>query len=593
MRRMSTTRDTSVDLNGLLTVLGEHLYSTPKVAVRELVQNAHDSITRRIIEGGPVEGPRIDVEADADAGTITISDNGAGLTEAEIHSYLATIGAGYTRLLRGRSDDLIGQFGLGFLSAFVISDEVVVTTTSFRTPHERWEYRSRGGLNYDVRSVPPAGECTTVVLHVKPLHRTLLDDQQLERTLRRYCVLLEHPVHMDGQRINVSPPWRRQLSDPTEQAAAELQFAADFDPVFQPLCTLPVVASGNSDARGLLWVHDGSTYGNSDNRSMSVFVRGMLLDDDATDLLPRWAGFVGGVVESTRLVPTASREDLQRNDAYLATQAALSEALVTGLAQLAAERPEVWRRITRRHSEAMLGAALVDDRLFDVIAPNVVVPTAGGELRPDELVRDGRVHLTYEATGGFREMLFAALQVPLALGFRYGVSGFLHKWCQARGITLVEVGTAEGDDALFQPAELDDSATAWLQRNLADEGEEVVLARFAPASLPLVRVVDQKAELRKRLDDDEADARISAMALAMARLYTDRLKDRAAARVYVNLDNPALAAVVAAHMMENPRAEEGAMVLRALKNVISATGLLLPSLDVLNAVVERAVEDNG
>lgn len=591
---MAEARDTSVDLSGLLTVLGEHLYSTPKVALRELVQNAHDSITRRRIESADEFVPRIDVSADADAGAIVIADNGAGLTEEEIHRFLATIGAGYTRLLREQGDEsLIGQFGLGFLSAFVVADEVTVTTTSYQSPEVRWSYVSRGGMTYEVQQVPSAPVGTTVTLTVKQKFRTMLDGEQLSSTLRRYCSLLRHPIHLAGSETAVNetpPPWRRQFADAAAQVQAELAFADAFDPSFSPLCTLAVRPSGSSDVAGLLWVQDGGSYASSDNRAMSVFVRGMLLDDNASELLPRWAGFVGGVIESASLVPTANREDLQRTPSYDAAQAVISEALIVGLSGIARTRPEVWRRIMRRHSEAMLGAALVDDRLFEVIAPEVQVPTSAGDLPPADLVRDGKVYVSFEAVAGFEEMIFKAVNTPIARGTRYGVVPFLRRWCGTHGHTLVEVGTAGADEAMFRSTEVDAEATRWLQQVLADDGEDVVMSRFAPAAVPMVRVVDRDAELRDRLDDDEADARISSMALSLARLYTDRFKANPSARLYVNLDNSAVAAVVAARLMDNPRADEGAMVLRALKHVVGGGEQLVPSLEVLNAVVERIVE---
>ena len=114
---ISQLRSTGVDLGGLMSVLSKHLYSTPMVALRELVQNAHDSILRRRLEQPDWQGPsRIEVLADPQQGVLRIIDTGAGLTEAEIHSYLATVGVGYTRRLResGHEDSgLIGMFGLG------------------------------------------------------------------------------------------------------------------------------------------------------------------------------------------------------------------------------------------------------------------------------------------------------------------------------------------------------------------------------------------------------------------------------------------------------------------------------------------------
>lgn len=102
-----------------------------------------------------------------------------------------------------------------------------------------------------------------------------------------------------------------------------LAFAAQFESSFEPICTIPVVPAGMSDAVGILWIQDGATYGTSDNRNLSLFLRGMLLDDEARELLPPWAGFIGGVIESSKLTPTASREDLQRDETWVAVQGAL------------------------------------------------------------------------------------------------------------------------------------------------------------------------------------------------------------------------------------------------------------------------------
>src|SRR6266571_7833225 len=127
-RMMSERQRFNLHLPGLLKVLAEHLYSSKKVGVRELIQNCHDSCVRRRIEGDePDYEPRIDLSIDPDKRTLTISDNGYGLTADEITNYLATIGRGYTRELRERlslcsaaeATELIGQFGLGFLSAFL------------------------------------------------------------------------------------------------------------------------------------------------------------------------------------------------------------------------------------------------------------------------------------------------------------------------------------------------------------------------------------------------------------------------------------------------------------------------------------------
>src|SRR5688572_17961001 len=140
-----------------MKVLGESLYSTPNVAIRELVQNAHDSCHRRRLETQDDFEPCIRVIPDSRARTLAIEDNGAGLTKSEIERYLATVGAGYTRLLRERSSEarLIGQFGLGFLSAFIVSEKTEVWTCSYQDPERAWSFSTRSGESYSIQPGEP------------------------------------------------------------------------------------------------------------------------------------------------------------------------------------------------------------------------------------------------------------------------------------------------------------------------------------------------------------------------------------------------------------------------------------------------------
>jgi molecular chaperone HtpG len=144
---MGTRGRFELHLPGLLKVLAEHLYSTQRVGVRELIQNAHDSCVRRAIERPqPEYRPRIDLSVHPTSRTLRVADNGSGLTEEEILTYLTVIGRGYTRELRdrleiadpGASRELIGQFGIGFLSAFLIASDVTVETRPADGPPLRW-----------------------------------------------------------------------------------------------------------------------------------------------------------------------------------------------------------------------------------------------------------------------------------------------------------------------------------------------------------------------------------------------------------------------------------------------------------------------
>jgi molecular chaperone HtpG len=544
---------TQVDLAGLMTVLGGHLYSTPAVAVRELVQNAHDSITRRRIEDPSFADGRIDVLGDPATGTLIVRDDGAGMTRDEIDLFLATVGVGYTRGLRERDpaqEQLIGQFGLGFLSAFIIGERTLVRTASYRVPQEAHEYRSTTGERYSVEASEPRGIGTEVELRLTDEHRPLADPATLEATVRRYCALLGVPVHVNGTHINAEPPpWRAEddgatTLHPVQRRRQALAFAERMDTAFRPLCTLEVDGGG---VRGLLWVQDALTYGSSDNRRLAVYVRGMLLDDDARDLLPRWAGFVSGALESEDLTPTASREDLQRDDGYRAAQASIRDALVEGLARVATEEPEAWARVLTRHNEALLGAALADERLEALLSGDLQVPTSEGEMTVRELVEagGGRAHLGL-GTGGFEEMRFRALKLPIATGTRYAVLPFVRRWCQTHGADVVELGTDAGDRALFRRVELAPGEADWLAEAFAGERQELIPATFEPAEMPFVLVPDREAELKARLEADEARERIASAVLHLAREHTATIEGSYDARLYVNVGAPAIEALLEA-----------------------------------------------
>ncbi|MEG8113880.1 ATP-binding protein [Escherichia marmotae] len=572
---------TEVNLNGLIEVLSKHLYSTPVVAVRELVQNGHDAIVRRRIE--QPDAPKdnlIRVVADVAKSTITISDTGAGLTESEIHGFLATVGVGYTRMLRQQDDDtgLIGMFGLGFLSAFVLAKEVTVLTTSWQTPDQSWKYHSTDGQKYTVTPHQNSAPGTQVILTLKEEYSHLASNNLLNRVLSRYCILLHEPVYVGdaSEPVNkLQPPWREVAPEGVTMHRALVQrknlaFAAQFESSFEPICTIPVVPAGMSDAVGILWIQDGATYGTSDNRNLSLFLRGMLLDDEARELLPPWAGFIGGVIESSKLTPTASREDLQRDETWVAVQEALKESLISGLSDLAQNQPEIWRRVLMRHNEALLGAALCDDRLFDLLKDRLQVPTSKGALLAKDLRINNSIHILLSRDGGFEEMLFHILQRPVARGDRYAVVPFLRRWALLYHCRIIEVGTQTGNEQLFSLAELPEEQVAYLEEQLCD-GEQLIISRFEPAVLPLVVTPDREAELKQILEQDDADKRISTAALMLARQFTSQIQKTKTSSLYINFNNPCVMQLVTA-LQHQQQPVAALRLLKSLKVILCSSG---------------------
>lgn len=569
---------TQVDLTGLLRVLGQNLYSTPHVAIRELVQNAHDSCVRRQIESPEPFEASIVVTPDPAKRTLTIVDTGAGLTREEVVKYLATVGAGITGKLRGDArfgDALIGAFGLGFLSAFVVSERVDLFTTSYQEPSLGWHFQSRGGERYQLGPSPSGPVGTRVVLHLGEAFAALAEPEIVDRLLAQYCCLLPIPIHLarrDSEPVNRPlPPWRQEGDSPLRRRRLNLEFARRFEPRFEPLCTFELKPEPGAEARGLLWIQDGATYGTSDNRNLSVFIRGMRISQDERELLPSWAGFAGGVIEADALTPTASREDVQRDPAYRSVQDQIREALIAGLAELATREPSTWRRVVLRHNEALLGAALCDPRLFGLLADDLKVPTSEGDLTVPAVRKksQGKIHVSMGHPGSYEEILFRALRVPVITGTRYAALPFCQAHAARFGGAVVQLGTKQGNKALFPEAALPPADLARLEALFHADKQEVVATRFAPESLPLVLVLDREVALKQALEQDETDKRVSAALLGMARLYTQTIDDSVEARLYVNLDAPVIRA-----LLELPAAAPAEKAPLAAKLLRAVAGLM-------------------
>ena len=544
-------RQTDVDLSGLLEILGNNLYSTPQVAIRELVQNAHDACVRRQIETAWEAGSaKIRVRCDVNMGEILITDNGAGLTRNEITQYLATIGAGYTRTLRGvnESSELIGQFGLGFLSAYVVADRVELVSTSYQDPDTAWRFTSKGGQRYALDRVAPVAIGTQIRLTLNNDYRELASGDLLKSILQRYCCLLPMDLYFGAETepLNVRPPWgkRTQGQSPLQLAKRRREFAETFETAFEPLATIPIAIDDDGElgsVQGLLWIKGGSYYATSDDRSVTLFVRNMHITDELRDLLPTWAGFVGCVVSTSALAPTASREDVQRDSRFERIAQGIRTALINGLRTIEKDEPSQWRRILTRHNESLRGAALGEPALFEVLADTLKLPTSEGELSLPTILRQtggGNLRITLEAAGGYEELVCRTQRIPVIYGYRYAVLPFCREYELSHPVSVSLLGTSEGSASLFKKAHCDAATVALYRQYFASDTQDLVLSEFQPSYLPLVIVRNEDVALKRRIESDESDKRIGTAALALARQFTATIEREHETTAYINLLSP-------------------------------------------------------
>jgi molecular chaperone HtpG len=549
------SRKFDLHLPGLLKVLAEHLYTSKKVGVRELVQNAHDSCTRRKIERAERHyRPRITVGLDTGRRVVTISDNGNGLTEQEIVHYLATIGRGYTRELRERlafsspeeAAELIGQFGLGFLSAFLLASEVTVHTLSVSGgPALRWH--SSGDEQYELGPGEHDGPGTTVELKIKPSANFILSESALAQAVRTYADFLAVPIHLEGDPhpLNLgAPPWEDDRPAPAIRDFIQRTFGGPKPLWVLPLRDHPISVGHDSitvPLSGFLFVPPGSVASVREYGDLRVYIRRMFICERDRELLPPWARFVRGVVECSLLQPTASREGLHQDENFDLVRQAIDEQLGQALRDLAHDDPQTWRKVVRGHSDVIIGWAVSDQSFFEKVEDIVTFRTTRGPLSLPEYLEQsgGQVYYVTRELGSLQEQMLAeGRDVPAIDASWFSVAPFLERYAKRHPrVSLVQL---DGESQqLLRPGP--DGLFATLLAYYREQGINARSASFRPAEAPAILLYPQGAELAREADASRQAGDIPA---ALAGLIGEFLDERFSKRdalqgtLFLNASNP-------------------------------------------------------
>lgn len=362
-----------VNLGGIIDLLSNHIYSSPQVFIRELLQNAVDAITARTHVEPAHEG-RVWIELPEPEGneqpTLIFRDNGIGLTEEEIHRFLATIGQTSKRdELTGAASDYIGQFGIGLLSCFVVSDEIVVLTRSAAGGGATTEWRGHADGTYSIRSVNDEMEAGTEVrLRCKPESESYFLPKEVARLAHHYGSLLPYPIRLTTPQgtalVNEEePPWKQEFVSQEFERSAYLDYGRkSFGMEFLDYVPLH---SAVGDVRGVAFVLP-QPMSLASRKTHRVYLKNMLLSEDAEGLLPEWAFFVKCVVNANDLRPTASRESFYEDEALQTTRQALGRCLRNYLMGMAESSPQRLKSLIALHYISIKALAAEDDEFFRI-----------------------------------------------------------------------------------------------------------------------------------------------------------------------------------------------------------------------------------
>ncbi|MET0379470.1 MAG: molecular chaperone HtpG [Spongiibacteraceae bacterium] len=364
----------------LLHLMIHSLYSNKEVFLRELISNASDAADKlrfeALADGALYENDpdlKIWVETDAKANTVTIRDNGIGMTRDDVISHLGTIAkSGTAEFLKNLSGDqkkdsqMIGQFGVGFYSAFIVAERVEVFTRRAGVPAaEGVHWESAGEANFSIEPINKPDRGTTVVLHLRADDKDFADDWRVRSTIKKYSDHISLPVLMlkpqfntddkgeeikeedkpapEFEAINTATAlWTRSRSEVSDEEYTEFYKLVSHD--FQePLSWSHNKVEGKQEYTSLLYIpkHAPFDMWNRDKpRGLKLYVQRTFIMDEAEQFLPLYLRFVKGIVDSSDLPLNVSREILQQNAQVDAMRSALTKRALDMLDKLAKGEPE-------------------------------------------------------------------------------------------------------------------------------------------------------------------------------------------------------------------------------------------------------------
>jgi molecular chaperone HtpG len=341
MPESTETHRFQADVNQVLSLVVNSLYTHKEVFLRELISNASDALDQlgfRALTDASLYGDdrdlRIEIVPDRDARALTIRDNGAGMSHDDLVTNLGTIAhSGTKRLIESLSGDqrkdlpLIGQFGVGFYAAFLVADRVTVTSRAAGAA-EAWRWESDAQGEFTVTAAERASRGTDVTLHLKDGEDDFLRDWTLRDLVRRYSDFVRHPIKLqvvrkkegepdttEWERINQAEAlWVRPKAEITKEQYDDFykHLTHDWEP---PLGHAHFKVEGVQEMTGLLYIPRKTPLELLANRKAGVrlFVRRVFIMDDCEALLPEWLRFLRGVVDSDDLPLNVSREFLQKD----------------------------------------------------------------------------------------------------------------------------------------------------------------------------------------------------------------------------------------------------------------------------------------
>ncbi|TCK75318.1 molecular chaperone HtpG [Acidipila rosea] len=380
-------REFQTEVSQLLQLIIHSLYSHPEIFLRELISNSSDALdklrhltlTDDAYKTLPFD-PRIDLELDEENKTLTIADTGIGMNEEDLIAHLGTIARSGTKnflaQLSGdarKDSNLIGQFGVGFYSAFMVADRVEVISRK-AGEEQAWRWVSDGKSGFDIEAAERSVAGTTVLLHLNEEGRQYANSWRLQEIVKKYSNHIAFPIFLTydksewneaekksekirtTEQVNAaSALWRRSKNELKEDDYKEFYKSITGDSE-DPLFWFHTKAEGSLEYTTLFYVPSKAPfdlYQSEYRTGVKLYVKRVFIMDDAKELLPQYLRFVRGVIDSEDLPLNVSREILQQNRVLTSIRTASVKKILSELKNIAANQPEQYLKFVAEYNRPL------------------------------------------------------------------------------------------------------------------------------------------------------------------------------------------------------------------------------------------------
>ena len=401
----------SINAENIMPVIKKWLYSDKDIFVRELVSNGCDAVSKmkRLISMGeaslaPEEGEapwRIDVVADAEKGTLTFTDNGIGMTAEEVKKYIAQVAfSGAEEFLKKYKPEdgesgIIGHFGLGFYSAFMVSKKVVIDTKSYKEGAQAVRWTSEDGMQYDLEDSDRAARGTSITLYLNDEDKEFANLWTLRSTLEKHCQFMPVPIYVSEvkapkegeeekeapapEQINdTSPLWLKRPADVTDEEYREFYHKVfhDYD---EPLFWIHLNAEYPFNLKGILYFPKLKNEFTANEGVIKLYNNQVFVADNIKEVIPEFLMLLKGVIDCPDLPLNVSRSFLQ-NDGYVKKMAAyitrkVADRLLSEFNNRREDYQKYWDDI---HPFVKYGC-IRDEKFYERVKPALLYKTSAGD----------------------------------------------------------------------------------------------------------------------------------------------------------------------------------------------------------------------